>query len=44
MVGYFPQPGEILVNLGPGQFWNKTWSNFDEPGEKLNLPCDLVEY
>ena len=43
-VGYFSQPGEILANLGPGQFRKKTWSNFDEPGEKWNLPCDLVEF
>ena len=26
LVGYFPQPGEILANLGPGQFWKKPWS------------------
>ena len=39
------QPGEILANLGPGQFWKKkNWSNFDEPGQKLYLPCDLVEF
>ena len=44
LVGYFSKPGEILANLGPGQFWKKTWSNFDEPGEKLNLPYDLVEF
>ena len=44
LVGYFSQPGEILAILGPGQFREKTWSNFDELGEKLNLPCDLVEF
>ena len=41
LVSYFSQLGEILANLGPGQFQEKTWSNFDEPGEKLSLPCDL---
>ena len=42
--GLFFQTGEILANLAPGQFREKNWSNFDEPGEKLNLPCDLVEF
>ena len=50
LVGYFPQPGEILANLGPGQFLKKAnsekkpCSNFDKPGKKWNIPCDLVEF
>ena len=44
VVGYFSQPAEILANLGPWPIPEKSWSNFDEPGEKLNLPCGLVEF